>query len=125
MSKIKTYKDVWGFPLEKDDYGCVWDIEDIRVFDFDDENLSVEKQNKIIACLNDEFEPPCITNGNLEYREEGEIFFIDSSGKSVKYMDLRGWAHMTGTLKLSSKRVVELQDQLAEFIINKLTNDIG
>lgn len=120
MAKIKNYKDVWESPLYNDEFGNVWSTDDIRAFDFDKVNVSMATQSRMMACLNDEFEPACITSGTLEYRDEGEIFHIDPAGKELKYIDLRGWGHMTGTLKLTSKRAAELQDQFAAFIIDRL-----
>jgi hypothetical protein len=118
--KIKSFRDVWTFPLTNDDSGCVWDSEDLRVFDFNEETVSKANQRKIKSCLNDEFEPAVFKPGTLEYREEGEIYHTE---KQERYIDIRGWGHLTGTLQLSAKEAAKLQDELGTFIINRLTND--
>jgi len=118
--KIKSFKDVWTFPLTNDESGCVRDSEDLRVFDFNEESVSKANQKTIKTCLNDEFEPAVFKQGTLEYREEGEIYH---TATQEKYMDIRGWGHLTGTLGLSAKEAAKLQDELGEFIIYKLTNE--
>jgi hypothetical protein len=121
--KIKSFRDIWKFPLANDECGSAWDSEDIRIFDFNPDTVSLVNQCRIITCLNDEFEPAVITTGELEYLEEGEIFYTNKAGEKVKYIDIRGWGHLTGTLALSAKEAARLQDELGAFIIYKLTNE--
>lgn len=118
---IKTFKDVWKFPLYHD-MDRVYDSEDILAFDFNDCVLTEHSKEAIVICLNDEFEEPIFPLDSLVCKEEAEIFFTSSSGKEERLLNLRGWGHLTGTLELSSKKAAEFQDQFASFIISKLTN---
>ena len=119
---IKTFKDVWKFPLYYDDMDRVYDSEDTLAFDFNECPVSEHSRKVIVTCLNDEFEEPVFSPDSLVCREEAEIYFTASPGNEYRVMNLRGWGHLTGTLELSSKKAAEFQDQFAAFIISKLTD---
>lgn len=122
---IKTFKDVWKFPLWYDEMDRVFDNEDTLAFDFNGCDVPEPLKKIIVACLNDEFEVPVYMLGSLVCKEEAEIYHTDLSGKEKRIINLRGWGHLTGTLRLTSKKAAEFQDQFAAFIISKLTDAIS
>lgn len=112
--KLMTYKDIYKFPLSKeDDFHWVWDNEDNFVFQFEinDDRF----QNNVLEILNGERKP--LNNKNIFSHKEGLIMLED---KPV--ITIRGWGNLTGSgaHKLSGDNAANIQDTFAEYIIETL-----
>lgn len=86
-----------------------------HAFDFDKKVTAVQK-SKIIKILNGEnlkilkFKPELLKNtydSFITYKDE-------------KFISIRGWGYLTGLLKISEEKAVKIQDDFAEWIINRL-----
>lgn len=128
---MKTYKDIYEFPLHQAKYGSwVYDKIGNFVFQFEprfDEKGQYEKgwkefEQNVLNCLNEV--------KNLELRvetiftlKEGNIF-ITQNNNTLHIITIRGWGNLTGigAHNLSGEEASNIQDTFAEFILNKLNN---
>ena len=128
---MKTYQDIYEFPLHKSKYtSWVFDKKGNFVFQFEPkftkegEFLEGWKdfEDKILDCLNGK--------SNMNYDgvftlENGEIFAQKTGINIVLHIiTIRGWGNLTGigAHHLSAEEATNIQDTFAEFIINKLNN---
>lgn len=113
---MKTFKDIYKFPLHLADLGSwVWDADGNFVFEFEIPNKA--ERELILFVLNEE---EATMNHNLEfYHEDGEIK-ERTKGKTV--MTIRGWGNLTGTgtHNLPEKEAANIQDTFAEYIVERL-----
>lgn len=127
---MKTYKDIYKFPLRKAKYGSwVYDAESNFVFQFeakfekgDYQKGWQEFEQKIIDCLND-VKPLELKEKSNFSLSEGNIF-ITQNGIKSHIITIRGWGNLTGigAHNLSGEEAANIQDTFAEFIVNKLNN---
>lgn len=126
---IKSFRDVWQFPL-KQRWSKVFDAKSNMVFDFmnhfckdffKDEGkevtvISEEQRNNIVNLLNGD-KKGWIANVT---HEKGMIC-VD--GKVL--ILIRGWGYLTGCggLNLEPEKAAALQDELANFIVSKLSKE--
>ena len=69
-----------------------------------------------------------VINGNGKLPNNGYVFYYDKSDEQVKDQNgksalmIRGWGYLTGvgSLNLSAEEAVNIQDSLAEYIVNQL-----
>ena len=109
---MKTYKDVYEFPL-KENYGRVCDQKNNFVFQFiiSDEKTQVKMMNVINGTEN-------YKNLSLLFEhKEGQI--IEKSGLPI--LLIRGWGNLTGTgaMNLSGEEGSNIQDTFANFIVER------
>lgn len=117
MKKLKTYKDVYKFPLHLDSYcSWAWDSDDNFVFQF--ETKDRDFRLKVIETLNGNYSPE---NKNMFYHKEGYIY-IKTQVPHIPVILIRGWGNLTGTgaMNLPLEEAENIQDTFAEFIVDKL-----
>lgn len=117
--KINSWKDIWKGPFWSDDYGWVYDKDNIPVFTADDLNEENDKfintlTNDIAAVLNNK--EPSQKYDRFEIKDGCDIYLGDVC---IGYF--RGWGHMCGGLKLSSTDAAKYQDEMIEFVLNKIS----
>lgn len=108
-----TWRDAFELPFQADCLGVyIYDDNERVVL-----NVGVDEDYRL-KILN-------VLNGGKEYfihlpftAEDGRI--RDSAGKVV--LVVRGWGYLTGTggLNLSPEEAAKIQDELQEWIVNKL-----
>lgn len=113
------FTDVWKLPFVKDPEGyCIyiWDSNNRMCFNFlgDDYDLYV----RIVKLLNGEEAQPFKGVG----RDEETIAVSDDVTKNTAAPCLlvRGWGHLTGSLKLDAKEAIKLQNELIDYCVAKL-----
>ena len=114
---MKTYKDVYHFPLHNSDMGgWVRDAKSQFVCEFMIGNSLL--QANIIEILNGVDKP---VKGHVFTHKDGVIEDEDGNG----YIRIRGWGNLTGTggHNLSVEEASNVQDTFAEFIINQLNQN--
>lgn len=117
--KINSWKDIWKGPFWSDNYGWVYDKDNIPVFSADD---LTEDNDKFINTLTDDIaavlngKEPSQNYDRFDVKDGCDIYLGDVC---IGYF--RGWGHMCGGLKLSSTDAAKYQDELIEFTLNKLT----
>lgn len=109
---MKTYKDVYRFPLRNSQIGRVKDADNQFVFQFQFHELLL--QNNIIAIINGTEKP----KSQRKFIHKDGI--IEEMGK--EYILIRGWGNLTGTggHNLPLEEAANVQDTFAEFIVNQL-----
>lgn len=109
---MKTYKDIYEFPLKTNMGGYILDNKNqiVAQFEFYDSLL----QQNIIDVLNDKDKP---TKGKR---------IIHKNHNMNDYILIRGWGNLTGIggHNLKPEEAANIQDTFAEFIINKLNKEI-
>lgn len=128
-----NFKQFYEFPLKLDIFGeVVFTNDDERAFDFFDNNddgqtylLSEDLQNALVACLNSEDIHFLIENASYIYKDSTIFIVINKTPfqKPLHFINIRGWGHLTGTggLGFSDKKATKIQDEFAQFIIDKLS----
>ena len=119
--QLLTFRDVWQFPLELIYVHDVWGNNDTYAFDFVCDKISDNTKRDLVKYLNGE--KLKIIPLSLVRDGEGSIFILNKDGSKEDFIDIRGWGHLTGIggLKLPHKIAAKLQDEFADFIVEKLT----
>lgn len=114
---MKTYKDIYKFPLKQGDYcSWVWDNNEGNfVFQF----LIKDKEDrkKLLEVI----------NGERNLKDKEVIFqhkggYITESNTKVDIILIRGWGGLTGTggHNLSGEEAANIQDTFADYIVERL-----
>ena len=113
---MKTYKDIYHFPLTSDMAGWIYDDERQFVAQFEFTNSLLE--HNIIQILNG-LEQPTKPHNFIYFEETG---YISEDGKN--YIQIRGWGNLIGIggHNLPPKEAINIQNTFAEFIVNKLNS---
>ena len=129
------FKTAFKFPLKMDGFGSkVFTKDNDMAFDFMEsfmthrgENIliiSKPEQKKIVEIINGNSEHLFQKiNGKLSYSKESSTIFIEINGVKKMFISIRGWGHLTGVggLKLQPEVAKKLQDEFADYIIEKLS----
>lgn len=109
---MKTYKDIYVFPLSVNTIGWVRDKKGQFVFQFQFSGTTLHQQ-----FLN-------VINGDAKPSKEHNFTHNDGyiSENNTNYILIRGWGNLTGTggHNLSPEEAANVQDTFAEFIVNQL-----
>jgi len=119
IKQVFTFKDVY-FPLEN--YHSKVFANGHMAFDFPQkwlyencDEVSIEDQDKIIDIL----------NGKDNSKSDLELTYKDATiyQNGKEFIIIRGWGHLTGCggLNLNEDEAVIIQDDFANYIIEKLT----
>lgn len=120
---MKTFIDVYKFPLKKYMGTAVYDDEVNFVFQFEPQYYKGKHANgwedfekKILSKINGGYE-----QFEHEFKvKEGQIFY-----KNIHVMTIRGWGNLTGVggHNLSAKEAANIQDSFANFIVEQLNKE--
>lgn len=113
--QLKTYKDVYQFPLEDSmDIGYITDQKNNFVFQFTFYNE--EKRQLYLDVING---LNSFNNPELVFRhEDGYILGNDNKPRIL----IRGWGNLTGAgaMNLSGEEASNIQDTFAEYLVEQL-----
>lgn len=115
MKKKKelTFKDVYQLPLSEDDF-CSYIYSSNGVMTFD---IIIDNRVIITELLE-------IINGESNKRVKRDVTYEDGYVKIGGYhiFLLRGWGHLTGcgALNLPAEKAAKIQDDFANWVVNKL-----
>ena len=119
------FTEIYKFPLVQDEYdpSTVWTSDELRAFDFHEDAISLMMMSYVIAIINSTMKLSDFTNQfghafDLSYKN-GIIYYNNQEQKEFIY--IRGLGHITGTLRISEVTAYKLQDEFAQFIIDRLT----
>lgn len=118
----KKFDEIFKFPLKSydfDDYSNVYSSDDLLVFQFYDPIPDRHKLN-IIDLLNGTNKSDIQTDIEYPYVYDKKETNILITGFPT--ISIRGFGHLTGTLKLKYISALRIQDELAEFILEKIKN---
>ena len=120
MKKDKlNWKEVWKSPFWYDQGGYVWSKDNVMTFSAAvdlNERACDEVCLAVTAVLNGE--TPGKKYPNLEVKYGCDLFDGETMIGSV-----RGWSHLTATLKLDMQEAEEVQDGLIKFIVEQLRDE--
>lgn len=116
MKKKKelTFKDVYQLPLSEDEYSMTYIWSSNRVMTF---NILISNKEIITELL-------AIINGESTKKVSKEVTYEDGYIKidGNPIFLLRGWGHLTGcgALNLPAEKAANIQDDFANWVVNKL-----
>lgn len=114
-----SFRDLYQFPFHQAKFGTwVYDSNSNFIFQFQFNNK--ETQEKAIQILNGEYESKL---PNKFVHKDGTIY-LDVDGELKDFILIRGWGNLTGggSYNLDGEYAGKIQDTLAEFIVEKLSN---
>lgn len=112
---MKTYKDVYTFPLRIVSHSN-WVYDDGHNFVFQFEIDDEEKQQFLLDVINGN---QSLKNPDLFFRHE-DGYIYDNKDREV--ILIRGWGNLTGigAMNLPPEEAANIQDTFAEFIVEQL-----
>lgn len=115
---MKTWQDVYRDPpFVKDEIGTwIYDSERNFLFQFEIPWSNQGMIDKLLSVINGE---TIFTNDKLRFRHEGG-YILDNLDQKI--ILIRGWGNLTGIggLNLPEEQARNIQDTLAEFIVERL-----
>lgn len=117
MKKMKTFRDLYSFPLHTTIHGFeVYDDEGTFVFQFDYE-IEKEEQKHILAVINGGKDTR--RSKDKYYHKYGDIFTKEDH---VQTITIRGWGRLTSPhwYNLIDEEAMNVQDTFAEYIVKQL-----
>lgn len=115
---MKTWQDVYKDPpFVKDEIGdWVYDSERNFLFQFEISWSNQDMIDRLLSVINGE---TIFTNDELRFRHEGG-YILDNLDQKI--LLIRGWGNLTGIggLNLPEEQARNIQDTLAEFIVERL-----
>lgn len=121
------FTDFYKLPLKTYDSGIVWTADDKRAFDFplkemdnDGFYLSDEEMQTIVSIINGENK---VFGSELKLSYNDSYILNEEDGVPKMFISIRGWGALTGGLHLDNITAIKIQDDFAEFIINKLKQE--
>lgn len=112
-----TFRDVYHFPFKTTDHSWVYSNSHDFMFQF--ENVGKDTRDKVISILNSEQE----VKNRAKMRNEDGLIQIYLDDVWHDFILIRGWGRLTGTggYNLPVEKAVKIQDTLAEYIMEKLS----
>lgn len=113
MSKV-TFEQAFKFPLSGQ-CSYIFDQDNAVVLQFINNKQTLEERMKVLSIINEESDQD---ESSIYSHVDGYIF-----KDNYPYISIRSWGRLTSpaVFNLPSDEAVKLQDELAEFIINRLT----
>lgn len=116
---MKTYSDVYKFPLYVNQIGFVYDSECNFIFQYECSEFNTKKTNiweKLTEVINGTLQ---LQNTSLVFKHE-DGYIRDMSGRDL--ILIRGWGNLTGAggMNLSEEEATNIQDTLADYIVQRL-----
>ena len=118
MSNMQ-WTDIWHTPFRYDGFGYIWDKDNVMTFTVDmltnENNLEMEEFCcNIVAALNGNGQVKKYPNLHIE--NGCDIFNGD---ELIGYF--RGWGYLTGVLDLTKEQACEMQDQLIQYVMERIS----
>lgn len=124
-----NFKKYFKLPLRLDfDGDLVFTDDDLRAFDFttkkDYKKFDFSDKNSqqlIVGIINGDVKMS--STGSMVY-SQGTIYIRDKEKDNNilrEFIIIRGYGHLTGTLKLNENKAKSIQDDFAKFIIKQLS----
>lgn len=120
-----NFKKYFKLPLRLDfDGDLVFTDDDLRAFDFNikyPEYRDIKKQQLIVGIINGDNKMSVI--GSMVY-SQGTIYVRGKEKDNTilkEFIIIRGFGHLTSTLKLTDNQAKSIQDDFAKFIIKQLS----
>ena len=112
---MKTYKEVYQFPLRLAKYDS-WVYDEKSNFVFQFEIINKEKRQLLLDVINGEKK---LNNSDAVFHHKDGYILTD---KGVEVILIRGWGNLTGigAMNLSGEEAANIQDTFAEFIVEQL-----
>lgn len=112
-----SFKDLYTSPFKSYGYSQVYDNNDNFIFQFEIDNK--ETRQKCLDIINGDIIP---TKENSFTHKGGTIYLVKDED-NIPLISIRGWGNLTGTggYNLDDDYACEIQDTLAEHIVDKLT----
>jgi hypothetical protein len=112
---MELFENYFRLPFHINKFGThIWDANGEMVLQFADIDIKKELAQDILTAIN---EGKSYSNSVFTYqKDEGLIY-----QSLLPIILIRGWGHLTsGTLNLPDHEAIAIQDNLAEFIVNRL-----
>lgn len=114
MKKELTFKDVYQLPLRIDEFCPIYVFSENNVTAF---NIITEDADLISEILE-------IINGNSKKKISNNVAFEDGYILIDRepVLLVRGWGYLTGSggLNLPSEKAAKIQDDFADWVVNRL-----
>lgn len=120
MAKLLKWTDIWRPPFRNDNYGYIWDSDNVMTFSVDD--LTEENDrwmqtfcDNMVKALNGE---ECEQYPGLNIKDGYDLY--QQVQDNLLIGSFRGWGHLTGGLKMKPEQAAAVQDQLISFVLDKI-----
>jgi hypothetical protein len=112
-----SFKDLYEFPFKSYGYSQVYDNDDNFIFQFEIDNK--ETRQKCLDIINGDL----VSTKENSFVHKGGTIYLVKDEDNLPLIIIRGWGNLTGTgaYNLDEKYACEIQDTLAEYIVDKLT----
>lgn len=119
---MRKFEKAFKMPFRLSDIDWIHDANDNFCIDFV-ANIDDNTKKMIVEVVNGIRKPKNPALLASYDKKRGTILFSDSKHKEREVMRIRGWGYLTGTggLNLPYEDAQEIQDSLAEYIVNQLT----
>lgn len=111
------WTDIWQKPFRHDNYGYVWDKDNVMTFSV--ENLTEENDKfiqdfcgNLVKVLNGE---ECQKYASLHVENGCDLY----QGETL-IGSFRGWGNLIGGLKMKLEEAAAVQDDLIGYVMNKI-----
>lgn len=111
MKQVDTWKDAFKLPFTNY-WGKVFDSTEQIVFEFE-RGTPVDIQEQIVDLTNSK-STAYLSDQALEYKNT--FIYINR----ISLISVRGWGHLTGSLKLHTDKAARIQDEFGEWIVKSL-----
>lgn len=112
------WTDIWKSPFRYDNYGYIWGSGNVMTFTVED--LTEENDqwmqdfcDNMVNALNSE---PCQKYPGLHIENGCDLYLGEEMIGSF-----RGWGHLVGGLKLKPEEAAAVQDEMIEYVMNKIS----
>lgn len=118
------FTDVYEFPFHRSDT-MVFDNKHQYIFMFETSFYFAVTQSKIddmMSIINNlPDKPKLLRKDAFEY--DNGIIKLKSPIRNIHAIIIRGWGNLTGRLKLSSEEAINIQNDLAHYIVKQLNEN--
>ena len=113
----KKWTDIWRPPFKYDNYGYIWDRDNVMTFSVDDlteenDRWMQEFCDNLVKALNDE---KCEKYPGLHIENGCDLFQEETLIGSF-----RGWGNLIGGLKMKLDEAVSVQDEMINYVMDKI-----
>ena len=111
------WTDIWRAPFSYDNYGYIWDCNNVMTFtvtDLTEENEQWMQEfcGNMVNALNGE---ECRKYPGLNIKDGCDLY----KGEEL-IGSFRGWGHLIGGLKMNQAKAAVVQDEMIEYVMSKI-----